>query len=284
MVRNGKDRTVRDLGFVKVAIPGAPVAGPCSVHSASHKTSRWARKIDAESTFDSAPATIPYGTIGRVLFFVGNTCGGTMTDGHIPADLAAKIERLETTEEIRQLAGKYALAVDMRDLDALVSLHVEDVEVRGFGRGRSALKRHFDRTLRNFTGACHHIGNHLIEFEQADRAVGVVYCRCEHEIGEKWIYMQMLYLDTYERRGGRWYFACQRFLGRWYAAESTAPPIGACKVRWPGRAPVEGTFHDPFPAYREFWSADGLGSDPIADVDPSRFLRTMLRDKPIPKR
>jgi hypothetical protein len=37
-------------------------------------------------------------------------------------DLAERIERLESIDEIRQLAAKYALSLDMRDLDAHVNL------------------------------------------------------------------------------------------------------------------------------------------------------------------
>jgi len=200
------------------------------------------------------------------------------------ADLAAKIDRLESREQIRQLAFKYALAVDMRDLDAIVSLHVDDVKVKNIGEGRAALKKHFDRTLRNFKGSSHHIGNHIIEFETPDRAIGMVYCHCEHEMGDDWVHMKMLYLDNYERRKGAWFFSRQRFLGSWYAAEWRAPPVGPQKIRWPGRKPVDGKFHDAFPTYKEFWEAQSLADTPVTAVVPEHFLRTMLRDQPIPER
>ena len=44
-------------------------------------------------------------------------------------DLLARLDRLESLDAIRQLAAKYALALDMRDLDALVNLFPEDVKV-----------------------------------------------------------------------------------------------------------------------------------------------------------
>src|SRR5262249_40565635 len=44
-----------------------------------------------------------------------------------PADMT-DLERLLAYEEIRQLAARYALAVDARDLDALVELFVDDVK------------------------------------------------------------------------------------------------------------------------------------------------------------
>ncbi len=201
-----------------------------------------------------------------------------------PEELATKIDRLDSMEQIRQLAFQYALAVDMRDIDAIVSLHVDEIKVKGIGQGRAALKQHFDRVLRGFTEAKHLVGNHIIEFEDADHAIGMVYCRCEHEIETKWVIMPMLYLDTYERRGGVWYFARQRYLGRWYANEWNEPPIGNLKVRWPGRKWADGNFQERFPAYQAFWAKDSVADEAIAPVERDKFLRFMLRNQPIPER
>ena len=44
-------------------------------------------------------------------------------------DLLARIDRLESLDEIRQLAAKYSLSLDMRDLDAHVNLFAEDIQV-----------------------------------------------------------------------------------------------------------------------------------------------------------
>ena len=90
----------------------------------------------------------------------------------------ARLDRLESLDEIRQLAAKYALALDMRDIDALVNLFPEDVRVGKSMSGRAHFKRWMDQTLREqFTGTSHHIGNHIIEFEDPDHAVGVVYSK-----------------------------------------------------------------------------------------------------------
>ena len=57
------------------------------------------------------------------------------------------VEQLVAYEQIRQLASRYALAVNLRDLDALVELFVDDVRA-GRGRsGRDALKENFARHL-----------------------------------------------------------------------------------------------------------------------------------------
>ncbi len=50
-------------------------------------------------------------------------------------------------EEIRQLAARYAVAVDSRDLDALVGLFVDDVRVGRSAVGRDALRASFRESL-----------------------------------------------------------------------------------------------------------------------------------------
>ena len=66
----------------------------------------------------------------------------------------------------------------MRDLDAMVNLFPEDVRVGKDKVGRAHFKQWMDETLRvQFTGTSHHIGNHIIEFEDPDSAVGVVYSK-----------------------------------------------------------------------------------------------------------
>ncbi|HZR38100.1 MAG TPA: nuclear transport factor 2 family protein [Nevskia sp.] len=75
------------------------------------------------------------------------------------SQLVARIDRLESTDQIRQLAAKYALALDMRDADAWVGLFPADIQVGNGESGRAALRRWFDQTMRGqFTGTAHHIG------------------------------------------------------------------------------------------------------------------------------
>lgn len=198
-------------------------------------------------------------------------------------DLLARIDRLESLDAIRQLAAKYSLALDMRDADAWVNLFPEDVQVGGGKSGRKALRDWFDETMsRQFDGTSHHIGNHIIEFDDVDRAQGIVYSKNEHETGGEWVIMQMLYFDRYERVGGRWYFR-KRLPLYWYATDLNRPPVGSRKMRWPGHAPEEGGFHDLFPSWREFWARAKPSDEPVAQPAPlEKFIETMRRGKPLP--
>jgi len=125
-----------------------------------------------------------------------------------PATLEERVDRLEALDAIRQLAGKYALSLDMRDMDAHVNLFAPDIRVGKDKVGRDHFKAWQTDTLRDqFTGTSHHLGQHIIEFVDAHHATGLVYSKNEHECGAEWVIMQMLYWDDYERIGGQWFSA-----------------------------------------------------------------------------
>ncbi len=205
-------------------------------------------------------------------------------------NLAARIDRLESLDEIRQLAAKYSLSLDMRDLDAHVNLFAPDIRVSREKVGRSHLKRWLDDTLRlQFTGTSHHIGNHVIEFDDPDHAHGVVYSKNEHETpcengDTEWVIMQMLYWDNYERIDGRWYFR-RRLPCYWYATDLNKPPVGDNKMRWPDRESYEGAYHDLWPSWASFWAEPPSSDEPevAAPAPLEQFLNTMRRGAPEPK-
>lgn len=205
-----------------------------------------------------------------------------------PETIEQRLDRLESLDQIRQLPAKYALTLDMRDIDAMVSLFEPDVRVGRDASGRQALRAYMDRTLRSpFTGTSHHIGGHVIEFDDADHAHGVVYSKNEHETGDEWVIMQMMYVDDYVRApgpdGSRWYFA-RRLPLYWYATDLNKPPIGDAKMRWPGTEWAEGNFHKLFPSFAEFWDRDGDHGGPVPEPAPlEEFLATMRRGAAAPK-
>ena len=205
-------------------------------------------------------------------------------------DLLARVDRLESLDEIRQLAAKYSLSLDMRDLDAHVNLFAPDIRVSREHTGRAYLKRWLDDTLRlQFTGTSHHIGNHVIEFDDPDHAHGVVYSKNEHETpredgGTDWVIMQMLYWDNYERIDGRWLFR-RRLPCYWYATDLNKPPIGDNKMRWPDRETYEGAYHELWPSWSEFWQNPPGDDEPevAAPAPLEEFLNTMRRGAPEPR-
>jgi len=200
------------------------------------------------------------------------------------SDLEARIARLESLEEIRQLPARYALALDMRDMDAMAGLFVPDVRVGRDTFGREALRAYLDEAMRErFTGTSHHIGGHVIEFDDPDHARGIVYSKNEHETGGEWVIMQMMYADEYARVEGRWFFRRRAPL-YWYATDLNKPPIGDRKMRWPGREPYEGGFHQLFPSWTDYWERDGAPEGPVPEPAPlDEFLKRMQRSAKTPK-
>jgi ketosteroid isomerase-like protein len=162
------------------------------------------------------------------------------------------VERLLAYEEIRQLAARYALAVDSRNLDALVALFVDDVQVGRETFGRDALKASFDESLRGIGISILNVGTHVIDLVDDDHATGHVYCKGEIQDGDRWIHQAILYRDTYERRAGHWYFVRRRH-ELWYGAEVGVNPLGLEPANWPEHHDGRGTVPDVFPTWQQFW-------------------------------
>ncbi len=194
-------------------------------------------------------------------------------------ELASRLERLESIEAIRQLASRYALAIDVRDLDALIELFVEDVQVGKDRVGRAALKEWFDVILRTrIKQTAHIVMNHVIEFESPRSAYGVVYCRAEHELDQHFVVQQMQYWDTYVRRDGGWYFR-RRIPLAWYATDVLDRPVGEKKVRWPDQAPRAGELPHWWASWEDYWrTAPPTADTPLREpVAPEQWLAGVRR-------
>ncbi|GAC1396967.1 MAG: hypothetical protein NVS4B6_21400 [Mycobacterium sp.] len=201
------------------------------------------------------------------------------------ADLQARVERLEALDEIRQLAAKYAVALDMRDLDAMVNLFVDDVGVPGRLRGRAALRAWYDAEMRHdLLGSAHGVLGHVIDVHDNDHASGLVYSRNDLETQSVWVIELLAYLDSYERRDGHWYFSRRTPLF-WYQCDIADPPVGPMKMRWPGTVPLDGGFHGAFPSWETFWAAGpGRLDAPVPAPAPAgAWLRSLRRDAAVPR-
>jgi hypothetical protein len=194
-------------------------------------------------------------------------------------DRLDRLDRLESTEAIRQLAARYALALDAHDLDLLVECFVEDVQVGREGRGRDALKLDFDRRFRGrgYRITTHFIGNHVIEFVDADHAIGVVYCRAEHEFPDELVAGPMQYFDEYVRVGRRWYFRRRRPMP-WYYTDVLDRPVGPERLRWPGQPAARAPLPQWWPSWAEYWDDPDVARRPAPPDGPDdTFLRRLRR-------
>jgi hypothetical protein len=163
------------------------------------------------------------------------------------------LDRLLAHEEIRQLAAHYALATDSRDLDLLVGLFVDDVQVGQDKFGRDALRESFASSLRDVGKTILNVGTHAIDLVDDDHATGHVYCKGEIQDGDRWIHQAILYRDTYERRGGHWYFVRRRH-ELWYGAEVGVNPLTLPPANWPEHHDGMGTVPEIFDTWKSFWT------------------------------
>jgi ketosteroid isomerase-like protein len=163
------------------------------------------------------------------------------------------LARLLAFEEIRQLAAHYAVAVDSRDLDALVALFVTDVRVGRESFGREALRESFDVSLRAIGVSMLNVGTHAIDLIDADHATGSVYCHGQIHDGESWIHQMILYRDTYERCDGQWFFV-RRIHELWYGQRAATDPLDQPSAHWPEHHEGRGTVPESWPSWSAFWS------------------------------
>jgi ketosteroid isomerase-like protein len=171
------------------------------------------------------------------------------------------VRRLLAYEEIRQLAARYALALDSRDLDTLCGLFVDDVRVTRELSGREALRQSFAAQLRPLGVTILNIGTHVIDLVDDDHATGHVYCKGEIQEGPRWIHQAILYRDVYERRDGRWYFVRRRHDLR-YGANVGADPAGLPPANWPERSYGSGTVPSLWKTWQDFTAADKTVDSP----------------------
>lgn len=173
-----------------------------------------------------------------------------------------RLDRVEARLAIGQLPIRYALAVDQRDLDAWVGLFVPDVDMGRHGRGREVLRAWITPAVARFYRSVHQICGHRIDLGpvgrsgKLDTAAGQVYCRAEHEVGDRWIVMAIRYDDEYRRVDGEWLFSRRRER-HWYASDLAEHPQAVDFDSWrtsseapslPASAPTWGRFWRDHPA------------------------------------
>lgn len=174
-------------------------------------------------------------------------------------DIAVRLERVESRLAISELSSRYALAVDSRDIDAWVGLFVDDVNCGSRGTGRDVLRAYIEPNLRTFYRSIHQICGHTVDFIDENTATGTVYCRAEHEDGDQWIVMAIIYFDRYARRDGRWYFERRREK-HWYAADHLQRPCPPFQL-WDAHAHERPSLPGDFPSWQRFWQ----------EVDPAEI-------------
>lgn len=134
---------------------------------------------------------------------------------------------IETREELRELAFRYALAVDGCDADALLDLFTADGSVGGMDasvpsfEGPDDLRLMIAQVDKSFNRTMHNVYNQTFEIEAgADVASGETYCLASHIIegaDGTWQILDMAirYKNDYLYVGDRWKFRRRRLDVQW---------------------------------------------------------------------
>ena len=151
------------------------------------------------------------------------------------------------------MASRYAVALNHRNLDALVELFVADVRVGSDDVGRESLKQNMAAQLRDGHRTILQVSNHVIDVVDADHATGIVGTRAEIERGDEWVIQVIEYHDTYERRDGRWLFVRRRH-HLWYGADMLTRPNVLPEANWPKSQTGKGTLPEIMPSWQAWQS------------------------------
>ncbi|WP_420749017.1 nuclear transport factor 2 family protein [Rhodococcus sp. O3] len=160
--------------------------------------------------------------------------------------LTRRIERLEDRARIQDLIAAYAIAVDDRDLEAVVSMFTEDGEFVRAGtasRGRDAIRSFYSEAMNRYSLTLHQPLSDQISLD-GDRARGILTGRAELALDGTLVLASYRYADEYVRSDEAWLFA-RRDLRFLYAVPIDDMNDGVCateRIRWPGTPPRVGDF------------------------------------------
>ncbi|OBG97377.1 hypothetical protein A5698_13160 [Mycobacterium sp. E136] len=144
-----------------------------------------------------------------------------------------QVAQLVARDEIRQLAYRYAAALEARDVEAMVDLYSPDARFGEFGDGPDALRRLMTHSLDGCPFAVTLVANHLIDFDDDVRAHGQVWVLCFAQTEADGFVEQLIrYDDRYERRDNRWLFLHRKHR-LWYGVGHPESPLRQPAANWP---------------------------------------------------
>jgi len=176
----------------------------------------------------------------------------------VSQSLEERVGRLEDRQELADLVTRYCIAVDDRDLDALIPLFTSDARMghadgSAGGSGSDGIRRYYEERLKG-VGACfHYWHSQLVDFTGDDAASGVVLAHAEMAVDDQMVVGAIRYHDDYRREDGSWRFGARglRFFYLMDATELPAAIHSPDRKRWPGPSePAE--LPDSLETYRTF--------------------------------
>ena len=156
-------------------------------------------------------------------------------------------------DEIRSLPVRYARAIETRDIDEMAELFSPRARFGEFGQGPDGLRRLMAESMSGSLFAVILVANHLIEFQDDDRATGQVWAHCYAQTRVDGFVDQLIrYDDRYERVDGRWLFAHRRHR-LWYGARHERSPLAQPAADWPASQTGVGDIPLDDPVFADWW-------------------------------
>jgi hypothetical protein len=169
-----------------------------------------------------------------------------------PDAVAALLAR----DEIRQLPYRYAAAIESHDVDAMVDLFSPQARFGEHGEGPEGLRRLMMQSLDGNVFAVILVANHLIEFDDAERAHGEVWAHCFAQTRRDGFVEQLIkYEDRYERRDGRWLFLHRKHR-LWYGVGHQSSPLEQRPAEWPASQVGVGDIPLSDRTFQDWWNVE----------------------------
>jgi len=153
--------------------------------------------------------------------------GPSMDSERTKQEIAARLQRLEDIESIKQLKARYcAFCDESYNAQGIASLFTEDGVWDGGNLGKAeghdAIVKFFERAPSAFSFAIHNVMNPIIEID-GDRATGRWYLlqpltRRSRKGDESAMWLAGRYEDQYVRIGREWKFKQLKFITRLLAS------------------------------------------------------------------
>ena len=158
--------------------------------------------------------------------------------------LAERLQRVEDALAVRELAARYALAIDDRDWDTLRDLYTADAVFAGAAErvtGRDAVVDYLARRMALVGPTTHSPHAHVVDWGAPGEATGTVSAHAEQAVDGVALVLAFRYSDVYRREDdGRWRFRSRelRFLYALPAVDYPAVWRGGLPLRMPGSPPA----------------------------------------------
>jgi hypothetical protein len=165
-----------------------------------------------------------------------------------------RLRQLLARDEIRQLAYRYAAAIEARDIDGMAELFATQARFGEHGEGPDGLRRLMTDSLSDTLFAVIMVANHLIEFDAEGEAHGEVWAHCfAHTHADGFTEQLLKYRDHYVYQDGRWVFLHRRH-HLWYGVGREPSPLRQPAANWPDSQIGVGDLPLADPVFVQWWA------------------------------